>query len=145
MPECEKWLQCAGLDSNRHVLELLTECQSIGLSRLQSEQATTIACESRVSAKCSQSEKPTQSGGCHLYVGRYHRLALIAKICTDIYGVRDELGTIEVGKLADLIVVGGNPLEDIQNVRRLQLVVKEGIACPTNANDESGWTTVVVS
>jgi imidazolonepropionase-like amidohydrolase len=55
-----------------------------------------------------------------------------------IYGVRDELGTIEVGKLVDLMVVGGNPLEDIQNVRRLQLVV-------TNANDEFGWTTVVVS
>jgi imidazolonepropionase-like amidohydrolase len=37
-----------------------------------------------------------------------------------------ELGTVEVGKLADLIVVGANPLEDITNVRRLQLVLKEG-------------------
>ena len=39
----------------------------------------------------------------------------------------NELGTIEVGKLADLIVVGGNPLEDIQNVRQLKLVLKEGV------------------
>jgi imidazolonepropionase-like amidohydrolase len=31
-----------------------------------------------------------------------------------------------VGKLADLIVVGANPLEDITNVRHLQLVLKEG-------------------
>ena len=38
-----------------------------------------------------------------------------------------ELGTIEVGKLADLIVVGGNPLDDIQNVRQLKLVLKEGV------------------
>ena len=30
------------------------------------------------------------------------------------------------GKLADLIVVAANPLEDITNVRRLQLVLKEG-------------------
>ena len=37
-----------------------------------------------------------------------------------------QLGTIGVGKLADLIVVGGNPLEDIDNVRRLQLVLKDG-------------------
>jgi len=36
-----------------------------------------------------------------------------------VCGVGNELGTIEVGKLADLIVVGGNPLEDIQNVRQL--------------------------
>ena len=44
-----------------------------------------------------------------------------------ICGVGHELGTIEVGKLADLIVVGGNPLEDIQNVRQLKLVLKEGV------------------
>ena len=39
---------------------------------------------------------------------------------------RRRLGTVEVGKLADLIVVGANPLEDITNVRRRQLVLKEG-------------------
>jgi len=44
-----------------------------------------------------------------------------------ICGVGHELGTIEVGKLADLIVVGGNPLEDIQNVRQLKLVLKQGV------------------
>src|SRR5271169_5622274 len=43
-----------------------------------------------------------------------------------VCGVDAELGTVEVGKLADLIVVGANPLEDITNVRRLQLVLKEG-------------------
>jgi imidazolonepropionase-like amidohydrolase len=44
-----------------------------------------------------------------------------------VCGVGNDLGTIEVGKLADLIVVGGNPLEDIQNVRQLKLVLKEGV------------------
>jgi imidazolonepropionase-like amidohydrolase len=43
-----------------------------------------------------------------------------------VCGVGAELGTVEVGKLADLIVVGGNPLDDITHVRRLQLVLKEG-------------------
>jgi imidazolonepropionase-like amidohydrolase len=43
-----------------------------------------------------------------------------------ICGMGEELGTVEPGKIADLIVVGGNPLEDINNVRRLQLVLKDG-------------------
>ena len=43
-----------------------------------------------------------------------------------VCGVGDELGTVEVGKRADLIVVAGNPLEDIHNVRRLRLVLKDG-------------------
>src|SRR6267154_4510984 len=44
----------------------------------------------------------------------------------EVCGVGKDLGTVEVGKLADLIVVGANPLEDIANVRRLQLVLKDG-------------------
>jgi imidazolonepropionase-like amidohydrolase len=43
-----------------------------------------------------------------------------------VCGVAGDLGTIEVGKLADLIVIGSNPLEDINAVRDLQLVLKEG-------------------
>jgi imidazolonepropionase-like amidohydrolase len=37
-----------------------------------------------------------------------------------------DLGTMEVGKIADLIVVEGNPLDDIENLGNLQLVFKEG-------------------
>ena len=40
--------------------------------------------------------------------------------------VGPEVGTVETGKLADLIVVGGNPLADIENVRKLEMVLKEG-------------------
>ena len=41
-------------------------------------------------------------------------------------GRGDDLGTVEVGKIADLIVVGDNPLDDIENLGKLQLVLKEG-------------------
>jgi len=44
----------------------------------------------------------------------------------ELCGVGDSMGTVEVGKTADLIVIGGNPLEDVNNVRRLQLVFKDG-------------------
>jgi imidazolonepropionase-like amidohydrolase len=43
-----------------------------------------------------------------------------------ICGVDDDMGTIEVGKRADLIVVGGNPLDNINHLRRLQIVIKDG-------------------
>src|SRR3984893_5153966 len=43
-----------------------------------------------------------------------------------VCGVGAELGTVEVGNLAYRIVVSANPLDDITNVRRLQLVLKEG-------------------
>jgi imidazolonepropionase-like amidohydrolase len=36
------------------------------------------------------------------------------------------LGTIEPGKIADLIVVAGNPLEDIRNTRNIETVIKAG-------------------
>jgi imidazolonepropionase-like amidohydrolase len=42
-------------------------------------------------------------------------------------GVADRLGSVEVGKLADLIVVRGNPLDDIKVARNIRLVVKEGV------------------
>jgi imidazolonepropionase-like amidohydrolase len=54
--------------------------------------------------------------------------ALIAatRTCADLCGVVDRLGTVEVGKLADLIVLSADPLENISNIRRLDLVLKGG-------------------
>jgi imidazolonepropionase-like amidohydrolase len=43
-----------------------------------------------------------------------------------VSGVGHELGTVEPGKLADLIVVRENPLDDIDHVRTLQMVFKGG-------------------
>jgi imidazolonepropionase-like amidohydrolase len=37
-----------------------------------------------------------------------------------------EVGTIEVGKRADLIILDGNPLESISNIRKVRLVVTRG-------------------
>ncbi len=41
-------------------------------------------------------------------------------------GIGDRLGSVEVGKLADLYVARGNPLEDIKAARNVRLVIKNG-------------------
>lgn len=41
-------------------------------------------------------------------------------------GMDDELGSIEPGKLADLVLVDGNPTRDIRDIRRVVTVVKDG-------------------
>ena len=38
----------------------------------------------------------------------------------------DELGTIEEGKLADIIVVAGNPAVRIEDTRNIKLVIRDG-------------------
>jgi imidazolonepropionase-like amidohydrolase len=42
-------------------------------------------------------------------------------------GMLDELGTIEEGKVADVIVVAGNPLVDPDALKRVYAVIKDGV------------------
>jgi imidazolonepropionase-like amidohydrolase len=44
----------------------------------------------------------------------------------ELCGLGDRLGTVEPGKLADLIVVDGNPLEDVSALRRIKMVMQNG-------------------
>jgi imidazolonepropionase-like amidohydrolase len=43
-----------------------------------------------------------------------------------LLGLEDKLGEIKEGKLADMIAVRGNPLEDITSLERVQFVMKNG-------------------
>jgi imidazolonepropionase-like amidohydrolase len=45
----------------------------------------------------------------------------------ELLGIQDRLGTIEPGKLADLIAVDGDPLADIDLLRDVRFVMKEGV------------------
>lgn len=54
-------------------------------------------------------------------------ISAATKTNAEILGQSDQLGTIEVGKLADLIVVDGNPLADINALGHVNIVVKDGV------------------
>ena len=41
-------------------------------------------------------------------------------------GMEDELGTIQEGKLADMVLLDADPLEDINNTKKIHLVIKNG-------------------
>jgi imidazolonepropionase-like amidohydrolase len=45
-------------------------------------------------------------------------------------GIEDQMGTIEVGKRADLVLLSQNPLDDIRNTRRIDRVISKGTVIP---------------
>lgn len=47
----------------------------------------------------------------------------------EFLGVDDELGTIEQGKLADMVLLTENPLDDIRHTRSIELVFRGGLIC----------------
>jgi len=44
-----------------------------------------------------------------------------------VMGLDKELGTVESGKRADLIIVDANPLESIHNIRKVEFVITNGV------------------
>jgi imidazolonepropionase-like amidohydrolase len=56
----------------------------------------------------------------------WQALLAATRHAAELCGVGDDLGTIEPGKRADLIAVAADPLENITNLRRLLLVLKDG-------------------
>ena len=52
-------------------------------------------------------------------------------------GLEREVGTVEAGKRADLILLDRNPLDDIHNIRTVRYVVADGVLYPTDKLWES--------
>jgi len=47
-------------------------------------------------------------------------------------GIDNTLGSIEINKIADLVAIKGNPVNDINNIKNIVFVMKDGEKVLTN-------------
>lgn len=68
-------------------------------------------------------------------VGMSNKDLLIGSTRTnsEMLGLEASIGTIEPGKVADLIVIDGNPIENLEDARNVTTVIQGGIPLETNA------------
>jgi imidazolonepropionase-like amidohydrolase len=52
----------------------------------------------------------------------------------DLLGLQNKIGTLESGKLADIVAVPGNPLENIKVTQSVLFVMKEGTVYRNDRN-----------
>lgn len=69
----------------------------------------------------------------------WQALVAATKTGAECCGAGDELGTIEVGKYADLLGFAQNPLEDITRLREPLIIMKEGVIAIDRRAQSEKW------
>jgi hypothetical protein len=68
-------------------------------------------------------------------------IGLATRVNADYMKMGAQIGTITRGKLADIIVVDGNPLQSMRDLRNVAVVVKDGKVVKGSAADAASSTT----
>jgi imidazolonepropionase-like amidohydrolase len=61
-------------------------------------------------------------------------LKAATSVDAQLLGQSEQLGTLEPGKIADVIAIPGDPTRDIRNTERVFFVMKEGVVYRNDAN-----------
>jgi imidazolonepropionase-like amidohydrolase len=61
-------------------------------------------------------------------------LAATTRIPAEMVGLGKELGTVEIGKRADMVILDGDPLENLGALRSIRWTIKDGVA-----RSPEGW------
>lgn len=59
-------------------------------------------------------------------LGPLGALRSATRLAADALGIGDHIGAIEPGKIADLVLLDGNPVEDIKSLRKTEIVIVNG-------------------
>ena len=68
-------------------------------------------------------------------ISNFDTLRMATSINAKIINMQDKIGSIEKGKLADIIAVQGNPLEDMRAIDNVDMVMKGGGIIKANGID----------
>lgn len=100
------------LDAHQHVMDLIKKYPEL-----------VIAAGTDSSGSIAEEIMELHKAG----FSNYQVLVFATRNAANALDVLDDCGTLEVGKKANLVVVEGNPLNNIKSVNRIKQVVKNGL------------------
>lgn len=72
--------------------------------------------------------------------GEMNTICAATRVAAEALGKADDLGTIEKGKIADFVAIEGDPLSNIEVLRKVRMVVKDGRSeVPVQVPYYTGW------
>ena len=122
----ESWVIAErGLELGRPVWLVEASRKHMGKSqtlKLAAQAGIKMAVGTDVAASMAKEMELMQEGG----LSAMEVLVAATRNGAELCDLLDETGTIEVGKSADVIVIDGNPLKDMRDMRKVVLVFKQG-------------------